>query len=97
VATGDSSSWTNGNVYGNTQDILQWQLATLIAGQLVQCMEYTSYITETTGDSSSWTFGPVYGDTQDISQWQLATLIAGQIVQCMEMYKLYHSGNWRLQ
>jgi len=35
VAIGDSSSWTNFAVHGDTQDISQCQLATLIAGQLV--------------------------------------------------------------
>jgi hypothetical protein len=39
VPAGDSNASTIGTVYGDTQDISQWQLATPIAGQLVQRME----------------------------------------------------------
>jgi len=42
VANGDSSIWTIGTVYGDMQDISQWQLATLKSGQSVQCMETPS-------------------------------------------------------
>ena len=39
MANGDSNIWKIGRVYGDKQDISQRQLATLISGQLVQCME----------------------------------------------------------
>ena len=51
MAIGDSSNWT----YGDSQDISQWQLETLISGQLVQCMEIPS----ASGQVVTVTAGPI--------------------------------------